>query len=282
MYYTHSIEKGLTREDFQPSLSFGNRPLTALAQLLNRWIDDGRDPRDTFFDAACATLRTYFSRHDDLGVNVGDKLALFAPEVQKLILGSSTAGGFRTVRFDRQRHRSFGELTADRVSLREFEPGPVDLGLISDAASIASRSPSACNRQSSRLHVVTDPGLIDKILRIQAGLGGYDRPPVLLLVTSDTSYYVEATERNQPFVDGALFAMTLMYALEYAGVGTCPLTAMLWPRSEKKVRALLDLPKSEALVTFVAVGRQPALTRVPYSRRESVESIMTLHESGDR
>ncbi|WP_396668820.1 nitroreductase family protein [Microbacterium sp. R86528] len=176
---------------------------------------------------------------------------------------------------------SFRDVASRRVSIREFSDAPVSYDDVREAIGIASLAPSACNRQSARVHLVTDPQIIDSILRIQAGLGGYPRPPMLILITGDASSYVEATERNQPYVDGALFAMSLIYALEDEGLGTCALTAMLWRKHEKAVRDLLLVPPSECFVTFIAVGRVSQGATVPLSKRASVEAITTVHASRD-
>ena len=275
MYFTHSVEKGLSRQDFRPG--FGERPVSALAKLMNAWIDEGRGQEDSFFVSACASMRVYFTRHQQLGIDVGDKRALFSHAVLEAISRTSEDGGVRELELAGPRPEGFALLATRRVSLREFDQGPVANDVVIRAIETALSAPSACNRQSARVHVISEPDLIDRVLRIQGGLGGYSRPPLLVLITSETSCYVEATERNQPFVDGALFAMSLIYALEDAGLGTCALTSMLWSDREKSVRQLLSLSPSEALVTFVAIGQRPARSVVPYSRRESATDITTIH-----
>lgn len=275
MYYTHSVEKGLSRQDFRPN--FGIRPISALAQLMNDWIAGGSAPSDTFFTAACSAMRGYFDRHAGLGVDISEKQDLFSAPVQTLISGAVPTGGVRHISTERPENRSFSELAATRVSMREFSADRVDPTLIEQAVQVALCSPSACNRQSARVHLVTDPVRIDQLLKLQAGLGGYDRPPVLLLITSEASCFVEATERNQPFVDGGLFAMSLLYALEDSGLGSCALTAMLWHKRARAVREILDLPESECLVTFVAVGHKPPESVIPFSRREVASEILKIH-----
>jgi nitroreductase len=275
MYYTHSVEKGLSRRDFRPG--FGEKAVSALAQQLNEWARRGLSAQDEFVQSALETMRAYVDRHEEIGVDVSERLAVFDVTVREQIFGAEPGGGVRRFVEPVGAAGTFAELARNRVSLREFAAGEVPIAIVERAMSLALTSPSACNRQSSRVHVVTESRQIDELLRIQAGLGGYRRPPLLLLVTSDASSYVEATERNQPFVDGALFTMTLIYALEAEGFGTCALTASLWGKNERAVRAALGIPDTEFLITFVAVGRKPADALVPISKRSSVDAVLTVH-----
>lgn len=275
MYHTHSVEKGLARSNFRPG--FGARPVGALAELMNRWIEDRRPTEDSFFEAACDTLRAYIDRHEELGFDISDKVALFSDEAIATVGASRGPGGTRSVRAVERADGSFLSVVKSRVSVRDFADEKVDMAVVLDAVGVAALSPSACNRQAARAHLVTDGAKIAELLRIQGGFAGYGQPPLLILVTGDAGYYVEATERNQPYIDGALFAMTLMYALEANGLGTCALTAMMWPAKEKRVRRVLNLPESECLVTFMAVGARPDAVDVPFSRRARVDEISTIH-----
>lgn len=273
MYYTHSLEKGLSHYDFRPR--FGLRAISSLSILLNQWESSGEDRNDVFYVSACATLKKYFTKHAEISIDVSDRLSMLSETVQNDVMGSSSPGGTKKVVFSHS--DSFSTILKQRVSIRNFSSESVDIEELQKCIIDATHSPSACNRQSTRVHCIFDNRMINQLLSIQAGLGGYPRPPLLLLITSDASSYVEATERNQPFVDGALFAMTLIYSLEAAGYGTCPLTAMLWPKNEKSVRKLLGIPPSEFFVTFIAVGRKPSEAIVPFSARETLESIVKYY-----
>lgn len=79
-------------------------------------------------------------------------------------------------------------------------------------------------------------------------------PPVLLLVTSDIRAFMNNGERNEPFVDGGLFSMSLLYALEAYGLAACPLNAMFNLSQDRQTRELLDIPDYEFPVMYIAVG----------------------------
>src|SRR5690606_22323819 len=120
----------------------------------------------------------------------------------------------------------FRTLFLGRTSVREFSSMAVDPAVINEAVELALKAPSVCNRQSSRVLVIYDRSTIQKILALQGGFRGYETPNVLLVVTSDISIFVAPQERNQPYVDGGIFSMALLLALEFFSIAACPLNAM--------------------------------------------------------
>jgi len=98
-----------------------------------------------------------------------------------------------------------------------------------------------------------------------------------VVVTSDISSFIAPTERRQPWIDGGLFAMSLLNALEYYGLAACPLNAMFGVGQEAKLRRLLNIPDGEVLIVFIAVGPKPATTLIPHSVRLNLDSVLSLN-----
>ena len=277
LYHAHSIEKGLSRADFRPM--FGESAIHELAKMLNTWIKKSGDTDDFCFKTACGALNAYRVRHIELGMPSEWFDQHFHEGVLRHVQKSENGNASRTVVRDVEGDKGFESVVTTRVTQRIFTDHPVDRCSVERAVSLAMHAPSACNRQSARLHIVECPSKIAEVLAIQGGLRGYSPPPVLLLVTSETSCYVEATERNLPYVDGALFAMTLLLSLEYQNLSTCALTAMMWPKAEKKIRSLLAIPQSETFVMFIGAGNAPLRSVVPKSPRAPLSEIVKVHES---
>lgn len=103
-------------------------------------------------------------------------------------------------------------------------------------------------------------------------------PPVLLLVTSDIRAFMNNGERNEPFVDGGLFSMSLLYALEAYGLAACPLNAMFNLSQDRQTRELLDIPDYEFPVMYIAVGNFPESVPVCYSTRYEPEKSLLEFE----
>ncbi len=119
------------------------------------------------------------------------------------------------------------------------------------------RTPSVCNRQPTRVHVILNKELIAKALKIQGGFNGYPVPPALLLLTADNRVFMAPQEHNEGYTDGGLFGMNLLLALEEQGIAACPLNTMFRRGPEKATRRLLSIPSNEVLVMYIAVGHFP-------------------------
>jgi nitroreductase len=164
-----------------------------------------------------------------------------------------------------------------RYSIRNFSKEPVPEELIRDVVRIAQKSPSVCNRQSWHVYVIKDPALKEKALALQNGNRGFGHTAdFVAVITSDLQTFASAGGRNQCFIDGGLFAMSLMYALHSKGVGTCPLNWMVEPSQDRKLRAVVPIRPSENVIMMMVGGFLPERLIVPKSARISAENSMTL------
>lgn len=136
----------------------------------------------------------------------------------------------------------FEELCERRHAVRSYADEPVSREALKKVVEISLRTPSVCNRQSVRVRILDDARIIGEALKIQGGFGGYAMPPALMVVTSDLRAFMGAQERNEAFVDGGLFSMSLLYALESERLTACPLNAMFGAKTGAAMRALLHIP----------------------------------------
>lgn len=278
MFFSHAVEKGLSHAEFRPG--FGINPLTQLANNLNIWYNFSMES-NTFFNIGIATSKKYFLRHSEVGFDVEDRKKFFRPEILKKIEESTgELGGVDYISKENRMELNKSDLFVDvvnrRRSLREWEKKAVDLEQIRSAIQIALTSPSVCNRQGSRVHIVTDSQKIAEALRLQGGMVGYDLPPILLLVTNDISSFSFFTERNQPFIDGGIFEMALLLGLEYEQLAAVPLHAMLGTRQENEVRKVLEISDSEVFISFIAVGNMKSSLLTPHSSRLTVDDVTKI------
>lgn len=286
MFYSHGLEKGLSRNSgFRPG--FGEAAITPLSAEMNKWLSKGRDKGDYFFQIAVSVMRVYFDRHRALGADVSRFWKLFDPQAQEEInRAGDQLGGAWVANAERElvptglADRSFLNVVFSRRSIREFTPEAVVDSDIQLAVRIAMQAPSVCNRQSARVHQFDDPDMMQAALDLQGGFRGYKMPPKLLLVTSDLSAFVGAVERNQPFIDGGLFMMTLLLGLQQAGLGTCCLNTAMSTERENTLRKMLDIPDSEVFISFIAVGHFDPAILTPQSKRIPVDKVLVRHGVG--
>lgn len=164
-----------------------------------------------------------------------------------------------------------------RHSIRDFDQRDVSEGLICELAEIALTSPSVCNRQAWKLFAITDRVLISEILVQQNGNRGFsDRIPLLFVVASDQSCFVSAEERNQCWIDGGLFSMTLMLAIHSNGLGSCPLNWCVPKENDLRVREIIQLPKNLSINMFIAAGHLPQSFKVACSTRKPVNAVLKI------
>ncbi|MBF8807220.1 MAG: nitroreductase family protein [Enterococcus lacertideformus] len=185
-------------------------------------------------------------------------------------------GGFKNIScINRQKNnlKNFKRLAMERHSVRDYKETEIDLQRVNEAIEIALKSPSVCNMQSSRVRIIQNKEIIEEALKIQGGFNGYALPPCLILITTDTNYFIDVTERNQVYVDGGLFAMSVLYALEYEGLAACALNTMFDLNRDKKTRNLLHICDSETLILYITVGNFKEKYKVSRSHRLCINEI---------
>ena len=273
-FHAHALEKGLSHQDLR--LGFGKDNLTALVAALSRYDSQGFDQTALAYRNALSVLHAYVSLHKDRGHDLAQTRTLLGPYYALAEAEKSPLGG--VIQFpdsDKSDNpaKPFNDLFLGRFSVREFADEPVNMDSLYNALAVCLKTPSVCNRQSARVHVLTDPGMISSALKIQGGFNGYKAPPLLLVVTTDTRAFVEAKERNQPWIDGGLYSMSLLLALEATNIAACPLNAMMLKQQEQQVRELIGLKDYENIIMFIAAGNFLPLNISPRSYREPLEAI---------
>lgn len=170
---------------------------------------------------------------------------------------------------------------SSRFSLRDFAS---DLTLSAETirkiASIASSTPSVCNRQTGRLHFYQEPTLIETILNEQQGSNGFKESiSNLCIVTVKTSLFTGPRERNQRWIDGGLYAMTTVWGMHSLGLGTCMLNWSRFSNETSRLRRIANIPVDEDVICLIAFG-YPAdkFSRRARSPKRDLSSTFYIHK----
>ncbi len=83
---------------------------------------------------------------------------------------------------------NFEEFAKNRHSVRDFAVDTVDESIIRKAVELAQTAPSACNRQSTRVHYIQNRDICKNVLDLQGGAKGHTVSSVIVL-TSELSLY---------------------------------------------------------------------------------------------
>ena len=276
-FYYHRIEKGLALPS--PRRGFGSSWIRAdFLPLLESYT------RLHGVDEIVATCRkvleAYLSFHA-AGCPLSAE-ATFASVREYLQDSPSTSGscsgGVKEVdakELEASWEMDFSRFASARYSVRVFAPKAVRHELIERAVSIAQKAPSVCNRQAWRVYGLTHPEAIRSALTCQNGNSGFgDQIPCLLLVTCDTSAMLFNYERNQIWIDGGLFSMALLYALQSVGLASCCLNLCIPWTVEKRLGRLYRLPLNERPIMMIAAGHLPERLIVAHSQRKALSAVM--------
>jgi nitroreductase len=275
----HRIEKGLALRDPKPGFGawFHDRLLSNLRRYLERY---GPDP---IVRVSLNALSAYAVFGDARGVDTSSLRARLDLLSRAAGIGAADGHGGGVHRLTARQVqesacRSLESFFRSRHSIRHFGRAAVPLETVEKAVSMAIFSPSVCNRGSWRVHVYSQPGDKAAVLAHQSGNRGFgDQAAHVLVVTSDLQSFASPGERNQCWVDGGMFAMSLVYALHSLGVGTCCLNFCVERRTEVALRACAGIPDSEAVIMMIAVGSLPDEFAVAQSPRRSLGEVLAFH-----
>lgn len=278
MYNVHALEKGLARNhDFRAG--FGRKALVGLNDSMLMYRSKGYDISGFPYDEGIAVLKSYVQLHLDQNHSV-DFLAEIVNPTLLDIPSHRNAGGTKLVRAQEKFANptlNFKDLALGRSSLREFSGKPINHAKVREAIAIALKTPSVCNRQGWRTYWIDDKMKAAEVLKHQRGFGYREMPEVLLCITVSNATFLSPVERNQGFVDGGLFSMSILYALEYQGLAAVPLNACLYSSAQKEIRSIVGMDDADVIVMFIAIGDFPEVSKVPLSARRTLDEVIIKH-----
>ncbi|MDD5458726.1 MAG: nitroreductase family protein [Phycisphaerae bacterium] len=272
---SHVIEKGFTMPCTKET--FGKQNVDILLAALQRYKSKGYSLENTQYRSAVTALKQYFEFHKGKNVDLS--------EIEKFLCSDNHHG--------QPAHSCFLKKTKDeiiqaagqdfqthamnRYSIRNFDSTPVDIEILKDAVRIAQKSPSCCNRQCARVYIVETREKISAILDIQNGNRGFgDTIDKLLIIAANLSVFEGHKERNQAFIDGGMFAMSLLYALHYYGLGACALNWCVTKTEDVKLRKAINIQESHTILMMIGVGNLPEKVKLCRSQRKHYEDLISL------
>lgn len=274
---THTIEKGLSLN--KPKLLFGREKIKFVMRML-----DSYDVKYSSFpvEMALGSLDSYLRFHSMQSVAdpLLDEVSEFLQRWHT-IESFKLTGGTKDIQPHAGSYSNGADFLRSRASFRMFNGENLPLDLIEDIIKLAQTAPSQCNRQSSKAHLFQQRELIDSLLNYQGGSRGFSGSVGnIFLVTSEITAWGGAGQRNQPYVDGSLFAMSILLSCHAMGIAACPLNLAIPNAMEKKIKLASGIDAGEKLIMMIAFGHpvdEPL--RVASSPRRDVSEILTVHTS---
>ena len=267
---SHRIEKGLALP--QPRPGFGTEVIDRLIANIQRF--EQQHPSHECIPSADRALLEY---RDFCPANGIQNATLEEFLKQRGNQGNGGSVELHAAEILEATKFNFQQFAHARRSVRQFSDEPVDPGKITAAVRAAERTPSVCNRQSARAYRIATPELKAALLEVQGGNRGFtEQIAELVIVTTELKNFVSAAERYQGWIDGGLFAMSLVYGLHSQGLATCMLNWSVDPSRDRTARKLMNLSDSENIIVFIAVGNYPATFRVAASPRFRTDDLLKV------
>lgn len=272
---THTIEKGLSLASRRPL--FGRDKIRFIMSSLDAY-DPTFSPLPT--QMALGALEAYVQFHRDQSIDdpILDEISTFLSRWQDKH-NLPTRGGIKPITLDTTYAGEPSTFLQSRVSIRMFDGKALPLHVVQGVIQVAQSAPSQCNRQSSQVHFYQDRNRIDALLAHQGGSRGFsEHVGNLFVVTSEVAAWGGAGQRNQPYVDGSLFAMYCLLAFHSQGIAACPLNLAVTNAVERKIKAIGNIPAGERLIMMIAFGGTIAEPlRAAMSPRRDIDEVLRLH-----
>jgi len=172
----------------------------------------------------------------------------------------------------------FLELLVQRQSVRGYTDQPVEQEKIERCLEAARMSPSACNSQPWKFVVVNDPQLKDQIAGCTTSgplvpMNHFTRQaPVMVVIVRESPNFtskIGTLLKDKPYTLMDIGIASLQFCLQATaeGLGTC----ILGWFNEKKVKKLLNIPKSKRAELIITLGYPSSQTIRPKVRKKIEE-----------
>lgn len=268
----HTIEKGLSYLNYRAG--FGKANIDSLLTTMENYLADGYSADAFFFKTALCTLEAYLEKNKSYGV----ENEIIAKRVVSLGGTANRMGGiikFFPLSDEAIKTINYADFVKNRHSIRCFSLEPVNIERVKNAISLAQYTPSACNRQGWRSRVICNKDILATVLSNQNGNEGFGHKfDKLILVTADLRCFNRDRELYQAYIDGGMYAQSILNALHYEHIATVPLSASLKKKQEKNVRRVLGIHDAEVFIMFIGIGNYPEECQTTRSERRSPDFLI--------
>jgi len=232
--HVHSIERAFSLRNTRAE--FGVELVKNLKSMLDR-IDDTSKYRYEI-EIANRALAEYNVYH---GIKV-DKISTFKPyKLYSHVEANSMS--------------RYSDIVCSRSSVRNFSNAKINnLDVLKAIAMAKNKTPSVCNRQGWEVVLVRNLVRVKQVLALQNGNSGIENVQNVIVVCSTLTSFFGSNERNQPYIDGGLFLMSLLNSLHYRNIAGCSLNWSVDRKKDKNLKDLLGIDNSKVIISLIAIG----------------------------
>lgn len=273
MVFYHGLEKSLSYKKRNPQSGWNYAfEILNLLKIANHHRNIGYHDK-----AAKQVLEKFIQLPENIS---SDKAQIIQKELENFDFYSSEEHGVKKLTLEDFRKGILNnpeDFFFSRHSLREFRNEPIEDAVIERAIKLAMKSPSVCNRHAWHIYQAGNDEIKSKILKYQSG----NRPfgvniPTLLVITVDLKAFITGIEHYQHWIDGGIFAMSLIYAFHSLGVASCSLNWSQSPKNDKLLRDIIDIKQNHTIIMMLAIGYPDLDNNVCVSNRRPIADIYSI------
>jgi nitroreductase len=274
----HIVEKGLTMPVPRPG--FGKPVVISLINTVLKYQKMKLPQHEMEFRQSVSVLKEYKEFHEHINFNLDNDLAEKLGLLENLF---NSIEGLKQLKLSRDEYfrdagKPFDLFCRSRYSARNYTDQEIPLSVLYRCIDLAQKSPSFCNRQPTRVHIVKSPEKKTRILEIQNGNRGFGHlAETLLVISSVISTTKDIHERNENHLNGGMFIMTLLNALHFNRIGACSLNWSVTNDKDVKLRNILNIPENEVLLMIISCGYVPDEFSIASSPRKNAKEITVEH-----
>ena len=232
--HVHSIERAFSLRNTRAV--FGSELVSNLKSLLER-IDDKSKYRYEL-EIAKRAIDEYNIYH---GIKVEKASALKPFKVYAHVKANSMS--------------RYKDIVNSRSSIRNFDDTKINnLDVLKAIAMAKNKTPSVCNRQGWEVVLIRNLDYVNQVLALQNGNSGIENIQNVLVVCSTLTSFFGSNERNQPYIDGGLFLMSLLNSLHYRNIASCSLNWSADRNTDKMLKNLLQIDNSKVIISLIGIG----------------------------
>ncbi len=266
----HSIEKGLSLPKVKKN--FGRVKILEIIRMYEVYKQQPNPEDLQVIELSAGIIQAYVEHCKNFGEDIS-----FIPEPYRSWEHCNDNAGVIKISKMQRNEVDFPSFAWGRHSLRQFGEGKIADELIKKVVALAQSAPSACNRQTIRIYAITNANKIEQIMEMHGGIRGFSVPGVIFIVAADLRLYQGEGERNTGYIDGGIFLMNMLYALESEGVAACPIIWCSEPDKDSKIYDLTEMEKSNQIIALIAAGEMPVgEIRVAKSQRRPLDNVLEI------
>lgn len=276
IFYSHSLEKGMTYDKLRP---FGEKKIEILLNSLIKYNSNDYNIDSTAYKIGYNTLKKWsniYAMNKFKRTNLNNLVDDFLKNnlCNEINVGKIEYNGHTKIK---DFHFDYLEAIKTRHSVRKYKIKEITDDDFNYCVNAAILSPSACNRQMCKVYYIKDAQKKKLVSESIMGLTGFDKDSInLFLITYDVSAFLFYGERNQGYFNSGLFAMNFVNAMHFKGIGSCLLQWSNTSKCEQNIKERLEIPNNEKIVVAIAAGYYNGVSNVPISPRKTCEEVSRI------